>query len=293
MISIVLPTWNRCAFLAEAVGSVVSQRIPDWELVIVDDGSTDGTGAWLASLDDSRIRVLQTRPGETGTGVAGTRNLGARKAQGEWICFLDDDDRLHSATLAHLHATIETMGDVRWIWGRRWITDAEGRATHLEAGEEVLIEQDAPESAHFAAAKLVTSGLTVHRNTFLHVGGFDESLCVSEDRDLVYRLIANGCTGIRVPEPFVWFREHDAPRASSVDGYAEKNASDLRVVERNLDYLQAHPEVFSMHLHRVASRQRKAGDIESARDTVRMILDIMPGNWKARRRWLAWNVVNG
>ena len=110
MISIVLPTWNRCAFLAEAVGSVVSQRIPDWELVIVDDGSTDGTGAWLASLDDSRIRVLQTRPGETGTGVAGTRNLGARKAQGEWICFLDDDDRLHSATLAHLHATIETMG---------------------------------------------------------------------------------------------------------------------------------------------------------------------------------------
>src|SRR3974390_267586 len=87
--TIVLPTHNRAATLPRAVASVIGQNEPDFELIIIDDGSTDETHAWLATLNDPRIRVTQT---ECNQGPSAARNIGINMAAAPVIAFLDSDD---------------------------------------------------------------------------------------------------------------------------------------------------------------------------------------------------------
>src|SRR4051812_24472999 len=89
LVSIIIPTYNRAAYLGAAIASVRAQTFADWELIVVDDGSTDETAAMLDELSDPRIRVL--RIGHSGSESI-TRNAGLRLAEGEWVAFLDSDD---------------------------------------------------------------------------------------------------------------------------------------------------------------------------------------------------------
>jgi glycosyltransferase involved in cell wall biosynthesis len=122
LVSIVLPTHNRGAFLADAVESVRAQSYTDWELLIVDDGSTDGT---LASVPpDPRIRVI-ARP-HTGN-VAAVRNAGLDNARGAFIGFLDSDDRWRPDKLARQLARLDARPDCGWCYGAHAMIDADGR----------------------------------------------------------------------------------------------------------------------------------------------------------------------
>lgn len=87
-ISVVMPTRNRMTMLDRAVRSVVDSQYSNWQLVVVDDGSTDGTPEYLSTLDDSRIIVIRS----AGEGAAAARNKGLDKATGTWVTFLDDDN---------------------------------------------------------------------------------------------------------------------------------------------------------------------------------------------------------
>ena len=90
LVSIIMPSYNTAAFIAESIQSVLSQTYENWELLIVDDCSTDATDEVVAPfLCDSRIRYLQN---ESNCGAAVTRNRALREASGEWIAFLDSDD---------------------------------------------------------------------------------------------------------------------------------------------------------------------------------------------------------
>lgn len=88
--SVVIPTYNRVGILNRSIDSVLGQAFSDFELIIIDNGSTDHTGEWLKqNYSDPRIRYHY----QQGTGSpAGPRNTGIRLAKGQWICFLDSDD---------------------------------------------------------------------------------------------------------------------------------------------------------------------------------------------------------
>lgn len=88
-VSVVIPTWNRSAVLAQAIHSVLSQTYPPLEVLVCDDGSTDDTEHVIASFKDPRVIWL---PGEHSGRPAVPRNRGIRASKGEWIAFLDDDD---------------------------------------------------------------------------------------------------------------------------------------------------------------------------------------------------------
>ena len=100
MISVVMPCYNCEAALDRAVRSLRAQTIADWELLAVDDGSNDGTGAALDAWaqTDERIRVFHQENG----GVSRARNAGIAAAKGEWLAFLDADDELPEDALASL-----------------------------------------------------------------------------------------------------------------------------------------------------------------------------------------------
>lgn len=101
--SIILPTYNRAHFLPKAIESVLSQTFKDWELIIVDDGSTDNTKEVVANYQDSRIRYIYQKNQER----SAARNNGIDQAQGEYVCFLDSDDYFLQEKLIRFHEAIQ------------------------------------------------------------------------------------------------------------------------------------------------------------------------------------------
>jgi glycosyltransferase involved in cell wall biosynthesis len=87
-ISVVLPCYNRVDFLAKSVPSVLNQTYKDWELIVVDDGSSDGTATYTSEIKDSRVHYIR----QENAGVAAARNAGILASRGEWIALLDSDD---------------------------------------------------------------------------------------------------------------------------------------------------------------------------------------------------------
>ena len=103
--SIVVPTYNRAGFIPATIKSVANQSFTSWELLIVDDGSTDDTAAVVAARPDPRLHYLPKTNAERGA----ARNYGLARAQGEYVLFLDSDDRLHPNHLITLHAGIRAQ----------------------------------------------------------------------------------------------------------------------------------------------------------------------------------------
>lgn len=89
LVSVIMPSWNTEKFIANSIQSVINQTYQNWELIIVDDCSTDNTDSIVASFSDERIKYLKN---EKNCGAALTRNRALREAKGEWIAFLDSDD---------------------------------------------------------------------------------------------------------------------------------------------------------------------------------------------------------
>ncbi len=96
LVSVVIATYNREVFLRQAVQSVLDQTFTDWELLIVDNESTDGTGEYLKTLKDSRIKVLKIRNNGI---ISISKNLGICQSKGVWVAFLDSDDWWHHSKL--------------------------------------------------------------------------------------------------------------------------------------------------------------------------------------------------
>ena len=98
LVSIIMPSWNTGRYIAESIQSVLNQTYQNWELIIVDDCSTDNTDQVVAAFCDDRIRYLHN---EHNSGAALTRNYALREAKGEWIAFLDSDDLWTPEKLEH------------------------------------------------------------------------------------------------------------------------------------------------------------------------------------------------
>ena len=110
--SIVIPTYNRADLIGLTLNSVQAQQLTAWELLIVDDGSQDDTAAVVRPyLTDARVQYLPKQNAERGA----ARNYGLARAQGEYVIFLDSDDRFHPEHLATLHAKIEELGQPNFI----------------------------------------------------------------------------------------------------------------------------------------------------------------------------------
>jgi glycosyltransferase involved in cell wall biosynthesis len=102
--SIILPTYNRASFLSRSIGSVLIQDFQDWELLIIDDGSTDHTKEIVNSFNDQRIKYIYQENSER----SAARNHGIKLATAEWICFLDSDDEYLQEHLKIFHKEIES-----------------------------------------------------------------------------------------------------------------------------------------------------------------------------------------
>ena len=116
-VSVVIPAYNRAATIGAAIDSVLRQTFTDFELVVVDDGSTDGTLAAARAVTDPRLRVVAA---PHNLGAAGARNLGVAEARGTWIAFQDSDDEWLPEKLARQMARLATPAPEGAGWGAGW-----------------------------------------------------------------------------------------------------------------------------------------------------------------------------
>lgn len=183
LFSVIIPTYNRRALLEEALGSVWAQTFFDYEVIVVDDGSDDGTWEYLESLG-ARVRIERQKNG--GPGAA--RNLAARISRGKYLAFLDSDDVWFPWTLQTFFNATQTDHQPSIICGKLF-----------QFVNPKLLDGIRPEAAKsryfdcyaFAAGEGRYAGagmIAVSRDAFLSVGGFATDICNSEDHDLMLKM---------------------------------------------------------------------------------------------------------
>lgn len=224
-VSVVLPTYDRLEYLKEAVDSVLAQTITDWELIVVDDGSTDATVAWLESLGDERIIVV--RQPHTGNRSA-LRNLGVARARARWIAFLDSDDLWVPDKLSRQLEQLAANPSRRWsCTGVRFI-DGTGATIAQRGGRPYVAESGwILERLLMFTAAATTPSLMVEKALLDDVGGFDDAILFRQDYDLELRLAARSEIHA-LPEVLTVVRDH-AGRTSSTSRVAELHRATAEV----------------------------------------------------------------
>lgn len=179
--AVVIPVYNREKVIARAVQSVQNQTFKDWELIIIDDGSVDGTAMVVKSfLTDSRIKYIW----QENKGAQAARNHGLSLAKGEYICFLDSDDELLPDFMAEMLAAYQSDASAGCVYC--W--------TGMQMPDGFMVaRKDSLEGDIYAAALAqgyITSPsfMTMRRSCFERIGPWDESLKSSQDDDICFRL---------------------------------------------------------------------------------------------------------
>jgi glycosyltransferase involved in cell wall biosynthesis len=161
LISVVVPAFNAARFLPDAIRSIESQRYPQLEILVVDDGSTDGTADAAQSF--SRVRLIR----QTNGGIAAARNTGVLAARGRWLAFLDADDLWTEQKLSLQINGLQRRSDVDLIAGRV-------EQFHDPSWDRPTVPLPDAGDAYTAGAMLI------RRDDFLRVGLFNPALRVGE-----------------------------------------------------------------------------------------------------------------
>jgi glycosyltransferase involved in cell wall biosynthesis len=185
LVSVVMPTRNRAALMERALSSVVEQTFARWELLVVDDASTDATAAAVSRHCDGDSRIHLHELTEQ-VGGAAARNRGIEAARGEWIAFLDDDDEWLPRKLERqLDVVLDSPSGAGLVYCSAWFVTADG-------SEHVLQSSAAPAGATRRALLhrnfISTPTVMVRTDVVRQVGGFDETLPRLQDWDLWIRL---------------------------------------------------------------------------------------------------------
>ena len=291
-VSVVISSYNRRRLLAAALRSALRQREVNLEVIVVDNGSTDGTRDDLASYRDARLRIIRN---EVSLGSVGGRNTGLAAARGEWVGFLDDDDLWSPDKLrSQLQAADSTGRD--WVYTGCVHIDGQNR---IISGRPPLAPERVMEELPFRF--VIQGGMSnlIWRRGCLDVDGLlDPRLPFPADWDVSLRLARTGPPAA-VPRPMVAYRQHE----TNMSRDAERFQKELDLLERKradlgggnpLDWSVQHRFIGSEALRagsrigalRGFSRAVIAGDVGSL---PRAMASLLPPHL---RRWLHRSVVS-
>lgn len=209
-VSIIIPVFNVGEWVIEALESVVQQELQPLEVIVVDDGSTDGADRRITPyLVDPKVRMIRTE----NRGLAAARNRGIAEARGTFVALLDADDRYRPQYLSRMMARATAADQPSFV-----TCDAISFGSPKLAGERFsdrYAQADPITLLRFLDEEASIFGLSVIRRADLQrIGGYDERLRSAEDLDLWLRLLATGATGALVPEILVEYRRHGGSLSS-------------------------------------------------------------------------------
>jgi glycosyltransferase involved in cell wall biosynthesis len=229
-VTVLLSVYNGERYVGEAIDSILGPTYRDFELLVIDDCSTDRTPQILASYADPRIRVIRNA---TNRGLTKSLNLGLAEARGELIARHDDDDRSLPRRLEAQVAHLDAHPELALLGTQANVIDAQGRRRRTLTARKPLTPRACDFSLMFATP--MVHGAVMFRRAIVRdaLGGYDESFITSQDVELWARVAAGGWPMANLPEALVEHRVH----AGSVAATSYNRDNLLRVLpllERNV-----------------------------------------------------------
>jgi glycosyltransferase involved in cell wall biosynthesis len=280
LVTVVIPAFNRVDSIRIAVNSVLSQSYGHLEVLVVDDGSTDGTMEQLTDIKDVRLRLFSN---PYNMGVSAARNTGIRNARGAWVAFQDSDDEWMPRKLEKQMAQIASLGPDcvggycgMTIVGSPSTLPSETSSERYYPDEKLGIREGDILSTLLRTNLISTQTLVARHDLLTRIGGFDEALPALVDWDCVLRLARLGPFAF-VDEPLVrqYFSENSITRSREKRAFARE-----RIVEKNMDLLRLAPEFLAEHYRSIAGESRRLGDFSGARSAIRNALRVRPFDFR-------------
>ena len=250
--SVIIPTYGRPQFLTEAVQSVLSQTVEDFECIVVDDASPEP----VTVTDDPRVRLI--RRGENG-GEPAARNTGMEHARGEYLVFLDDDDLFAPDRLA-LALEGLARAPVAVCWRKDPSGTVGGRRILEGDVAEIILDAMTPQMGQVAIVRSLAPR-------------FDESFEALTDVDWVFR-VSRSLPFATVPRPGLIYRTHSGPR--NRNGQSVRVRCSLMLLERYADFFAGRPQAASFRWKRIGLMAQGLGDHSLARSAFRRSLRLRP-----------------
>ena len=280
-VSVIVPVYNRAAAVRAAAASVLGQTYRDFELILVDDGSTDGSGAVadeLAAAHPSLARAVH----QPNAGAAAARNRGIALSRGEYICFLDSDDEWLPEKLAVQVESMDRHPEVALSYVWALIVDSQGSTLGQMASKA---GRNTYRKLFYLNPIAPTSGTMVRAGVLREVGVFDTDLRTREDLDLWLRIAARFGVA-EVPKILVRWRSGEGSLSRDLIQCEEDHFRVLRrAIERDREkggtVWRREKRVLAHANLRYAHAYLRAGDYARFRDRFRTMLRTSP--WVAAR----------
>ncbi|MCM1218490.1 MAG: glycosyltransferase [Lachnospiraceae bacterium] len=193
-ISVIIPLYNKEKVIKNTVNSVLSQTYSDFELVIVDDGSTDKSVQYINEITDNRIRLITQK----NAGVSAARNRGVMESGGKWILFLDADDSLFPTCLEVLSKKIVFGMNIGLICGNYYKTKGEFKSIYTKYNREGIIKNKL--RSYFLAQFSMRMGCVLLKREILQKHPFDEKLSRFEDMKWILDVLRDDTIVYCTPE---------------------------------------------------------------------------------------------
>lgn len=222
-VSVIIPAYNAMRYLPETLNSVFQQTFRDFEVLIVDDGSTDLIQDWLAqNITDSRVKVIA----QANQGLSAARNTGIKQTQGEYIAFLDADDLWHPLKLEKQVDYLDHHVEVGLIYNWVTVINESGNPTGRIMGRNIqgnVLEEILQRNI------IDCPSVLVRRQCFEQVGVFDRTLRSVEDWEMWIRIAARYPFAV-TPEPLVYYRQHSSNMSKN---WRVMEQAFLQVIEKS------------------------------------------------------------
>jgi glycosyltransferase involved in cell wall biosynthesis len=282
--SVILPVHNRAEVLPRAIQSVIDQELRDFELIVIDDGSTDDSAKVAESFEDDRIRLIRL---DRNRGGNAARNEGIRAAKAPLIAFLDSDDRYLPNKLAWIAAEFDRRPKLDLLVDSFVKVQPPGSRKAEVVRRNPLTGEDREQFRTALFTRQLwkaTPSITVRRDIALEAGLFDETLRRLQDFDFLIRVsdFANCASTDQV----LWVKYWDAGAISAQDNMI---AANVELVRRHPEYLRtpAYRPGLAYALRLSAWRKLKRGDVSGIARDMRMLADAFGGREAARLSWEA------
>ncbi len=278
LVSVIIPAYNAAEFILATIESVRAQTFPDWELIVIDDGSTDNTRSLVATCTDPRVHLFSY----PNAGVSTARNRAFSHAQGEFIALLDADDLWSADKLADQVAALQSSPQGLLVYSRTYLMSHSGdrispvRMPRLPQGNVYpdLLQHN---------FMINGSSALVRRQAWIEAGGFDPDLTQGEDWEFYCRVAALGQV-VAVPKPQIFYRQR---RSSTSYRLEELERATLNTIDRifqnappELKFLKRHAQanlyqtITRMHLAQVTDRKQ----VLRARSYIQKSLILAPSS---------------
>jgi len=267
LISVIIPVYNRELLISDAINSILHQTYKYFEIIVVDDNSTDGTENEVKKITDKRIVYIKQ---EFNQGPSAARNKGVKESKGNLIAFLDSDDVWDENKLndqINILKTYKEKYDIIFCGFR--IIDFK---TKMQVGERIIKEKickNFKDGKYFITPQ--PSTMLIKKSAFVEVGGFDEKLKANEDTELAIKLCKKGYKFFNQEYSLVSLTRNHSSLMGNNKNYIE---AWKIILEKHKDFLSG--EITFSMCKQIANYYILINNLDSARKYVKKAINIFP-----------------